>query len=173
VSIIFLGDEMIFIYNCYAGTHSSSLASAIHLKKLPADRVPTRDEILDTDYFDKLKKKDFGRVIFRGTDDEGNRVYTVGRGPSKLIVPCLSNMLNILCSDYGFNEKIVFSNMSPSVNLAMSIGGFVSRRFGLRFIGTPFLVAGAKKAHKRIVEIVKKTRESSKTLKEHVLVLSN
>lgn len=164
---------MIFIYNCYAGTHSSSLASAVHLKKLPEDRIPSREEILATDYFDKLRSQDMGRIIYRGTDDEGNKVFTMGRGPSKLIVPCLVNMINIMCNEYGFGEKIVFSNMTPAVNLPMQIGGFLSRRFGLKFIGTPFLIIGAKKAHGGIIKIVKNTRESSKTLKEHVLVLLN
>lgn len=164
---------MIFIYNCYAGTHSSSLASAVHLKKLPADRIPTKKEILDTDYFDKLNSKDMGRVIYRGTDEEGNKVFTMGRGPSKLIIPSIVNMINILCNDYGFKEKIIFSNMTPSVPLAMVIGGFLSRRFGLTFIGVPFLVLGTKQAYQRIIEIVKNTRESSKSINEHVLVLSN
>jgi len=164
---------MIFIYNCYAGTHSSSLASAVHLKKLPSDRIPTKEEILGTDYFDRLKSSDFGRIIFRGIDDDGNKVFTMGRGPSKLVVPSLVNLINILCNDYDFKEKIVFSNMSPSVNLAMSIGGFVSRRLGLRSIGTPFLVFGAKQTHKRIVDIVNNTKESAKNLNEHVLVLLN
>jgi hypothetical protein len=164
---------MIFIYNCYAGTHSSSLASAVHLKKLPVDRVPTKQEILKTDYFDKLTKKDFGRIIFRGTDEEGNKVFTIGRGPSKLIIPCLSEVIKVLCNDYGFQEKIVFSNMSPTVNFIMSIGGFISRRLGLSFIGVPLLIIGAKKAHKQIISIVEHTKESAKTLKEHVLVLSN
>jgi hypothetical protein len=164
---------MIFIYNCYAGTHSSSLASAVHLNKLPADRIPTKQEILDTDYFDKLKTTDMGRIIFRGTDEEGNKVFTVGRGSSKLIVPSLVNLLNILCDDYGFQEKVVFSNMSPTVPLAMTIGGFMSRRLGMTAIGSPLLVIGAKQAHKRIVEIVRNTKASAKSLKEHVLVLPN
>lgn len=164
---------MIFIYNCYAGTHTSSLASAIHLKKLPADRVLTKREILETDYFDKLKPKDIGRIIYRGTDDEGNKVFTMGRGTSKLVVPCLSNLIDLLCSDYGFQEKIIFSNMSPTVTPILSVGGFVSRRFGLQFIGTPLLIIGAKQAHKRIAEIVNNTRKSAKTLNENVLVLSN
>lgn len=164
---------MIFIYNCYAGTHSSSLASAVHLKKLPLDRLPTKEEIIKTEYFDKLTKKDFGRIIFRGTDEEGNKVFTIGRGPSKLIIPCLANVINVLCSDYGFKEKIIFSNMSPTVNFVMSIGGFTSRRLGLSSIGVPLLVIGAKKAHKQIIQIVEHTKESAKTLKEQVLVLSN
>ncbi len=164
---------MIFIYNCYAGTHSSSLASAVHLKKLPLDRLPTREEIIKTDYFDKLTKKDFGKIIFRGTDEEGNKVFTIGRGPSKLIIPCLVNVINVLCGDYGFKEKIIFSNMSPTVNMIMSIGGFTSRRLGLSFIGVPLLVMGAKMAHKQIIQIVEHTKESAKTLQDHVLVLSN
>ena len=172
-TIIIMGDLMIFIYNCYAGTHSSSLASAVHLKKLPIDRVPTKEEIIKTDYFDKLKSKDMGRIIFRGIDDEGNKVFTMGRGSSKLIITCLVNMLNLLCNDYGFKEKIIFSNMSPSVPLFMTIGGFLSRRFGLQFMGTPLLVIGAKQAHKKIIGFVNNTRESAKTFNEHVLVLAN
>ena len=164
---------MIFIYNCYAGTHSSSLASAVHLKKLPSDRIPTKEEILGTDYFDRLTRKDMGRFVFRGTDDEGNKVFTMGRGPSKLVVPCLVNMIHVFSNDYGFKEKIIFSNMTPTVTLAMQIGGFISRRFGLRFIGTPFLVIGAKQAHKRIVEIVNNTKGSAKATSEPVLVLLN
>jgi hypothetical protein len=35
---------MVIIYNCYGGTHSSILASAIHLKKLPIDRIPSKQE---------------------------------------------------------------------------------------------------------------------------------
>lgn len=164
---------MIFIYNCYAGTHSSSLASAVHLKKLPLDRIPSKREILETEYFDKLTSKDFGRVIYRGTDEEGNKVFTIGRGPSKLIIPCLVNIINMFCSDYGFKEKIIFSNMSPSVNFPMQIGGFASRRLGMTGIGTLFLVLGAKRAHKKIIWIVEYTKKSAKVSKENVVVLSN
>ena len=164
---------MIFIYNCYAGTHSSSLASAIHLKKLPEDRMPTKEEILNTDYFDKLKCEDIGRVIYRGTDDEGNKVYSMGRGSSKLVVPCIANVIHVLCDEYGFKEKVIFSNMNPGIPLAMMVGGFVSRRFGLKSIGTPFLVMGAKQAYHKIVKIVHETRKSAKASNNHVLILTN
>lgn len=164
---------MIYIYNCYAGTHSSSLASAVHLKKLPLDRVPTKEEIIATDYFDKLTKKDFGKMIFRGTDDEGNKVFTIGRGPSKLIIPSLVSVINVLCSEYGFREKIIFSNMSPAVNTVMSIGGFTSRRLGIGFIGVPLLVLGAKQAHEKIIKMVEHTKQTARSMKEQVLVLKN
>jgi hypothetical protein len=164
---------MIFIYNCYGGTHSSSLASAVHLKKLPLDRIPTRDEILNTDQFNKLKYKDMGHIIYRGTDEDGNKVYSVGRGTSKVLIPGLQNLIEILHKECGLNDKIVFSNMSPTVPPAMTIGGFFSRGLGINFIGVPFLVIGAKQAYMKIVEIVNYTKESAKNLDKPVLVLLN
>lgn len=48
---------MIFIYNDYGGTHTTSLAAAYHLNKLPTDRVLTEDEILNVDYFTLCNNK--------------------------------------------------------------------------------------------------------------------
>ena len=164
---------MIYIYNCYGGTHSSSIASEVHLKRLPADRLPTTDEILNASYFNKLSYKDMGRTIYRGTDDEGNRVYTIGRGTSKILVPCLIEMIRIFNSEYGFNEKIVFSNMSPTVPPAMTMGGFFSRGLGINFIGVPLLVVGAKQAYWHISRLVAETREKAKSFEGPVLMLDN
>ena len=61
---------MIYIYDDYAGTHSTSLAAAYHLKKLPIDRKLTKEEILHVDYFNKLTKADFGKIIFHGIDED-------------------------------------------------------------------------------------------------------
>jgi hypothetical protein len=99
---------LIYIYNCYGGTHSSSLASAVHLKKLPLDRIPTTEEILGTDYFNKLNSKDMGKIIYRGTDDEGNKVYTIGRGTSRILIPCLKDLIILLHQESGLNERIIF-----------------------------------------------------------------
>ena len=164
---------MIFIYNCFGGTHTSSLASAIHLKKLPYDRVPTSEQILGTDYFNKLTYKDFGRIIYRGADEDGNKVYTVGRGTSKVLISGLKNLITILHDECSLNEKIIFSNMSPTVPLVMTIGGFMSRALKINFIGVPLLVIGAKQAYNQIVEIVNYTKESAKKQEQSVLVLSN
>jgi len=167
------GDGMIYIYNCYGGTHSSSLASAVHLKKLPADRIPTREEILNTDYFNKLTYKDMGRIIYRGTDDEGNKVFTVGRGTSRVLIPCIKNLITLLHEECGLEEKVVLSNMSPAVPPAMTVGGFFSRGLHIHFIGVPLLVIGAKEAYMRIVELVARTREMAKASDVQVLVLEN
>lgn len=164
---------MIYIYNCYGGTHSSSLASAVHLKKLPADRIPTRQEVLDIDYFNKLTYKDMGKIIYRGTDDEGNKVFTLGRGTSKVLVPCLQNLILLLTQECGFKDRLVLSNMSPTVPPAMTMGGFFSRGLGIHFIGVPLLVVGARQAYMKIVRLVDLTKDAAKNTNEPVLVLRN
>lgn len=164
---------MIFIYNCYGGTHTSSLASEIHLKRLPADRLPTKDEILGAKYFNKLNSKDMGKFFYRGTDDEGHKVFTLGRGMSKALLPCVVNLLNMMHDEYGVKEKFVLSNLSPTVPPAMSIGGYLSRQMGVDFLGVPLLVSGTNQAYWKIVDIVKRTKEKANSFNEGVLLLNN
>jgi len=120
---------MVIIYNCYGGTHSSILASAVHLKKLPSDRVPSKQEILSLEYFNKLTYKDMGRLIFHGTDEEGNRVYTIGRGTSKALIPAMRNLAIELYRQSAIKEGFAFINCSPTVPLTMTIGGFFPEVF--------------------------------------------
>lgn len=63
---------LIYIYNCYGGTHSSTLAAAYHLKKLAYDTAPSKEEILSLDLFNKLTPKDMGKLFFHGIDEDRN-----------------------------------------------------------------------------------------------------
>jgi len=150
---------MVIIYNCYGGTHSSILASAIHLKKLPMDRIPTKQEILNIEYFNKLTYSDMGRLIFHGSDDEGNRIYTIGRGTSKALVPAMRNLAIALCKDSGIDEHFLFINCSPTVPPLMTMGGFFSRALHMDFIGVPLLAAGARQTYYNIAKLVEKSKE--------------
>lgn len=164
---------MIFIYNCYGGTHTSSLASEIHLGRLPVDRLPTKTEILNAKFFNKLGYQDMRKLFFRGVDDDGNKVFSLGRGTTKTLIPFLENFINMIHNEYGFNEKFVLSNMSPTVPPCMTMGGFFSRGIGVDFIGVPLLVVGARQAYDRIFKTVKRTREKAKNFDGTVLVLDN
>lgn len=164
---------MIYIYNCYAGTHSSSIASAVHLGQVRGDRIPSSDEILSIDYFNELDKDDMGKIVYRGTDDDGNKVYTLGRGSSKIVVPSMAELLNVLHSRWGLKEKVIFSNMSSTVTMAMTVGGFISRRLRINLIGVPFLIIGTKQAFLKIVEFVNLTKERAKNSDGPVIVLEN
>ncbi|MEH7238685.1 DUF3189 family protein [Bacillus sp. JJ1562] len=164
---------MIYIYNDYAGTHSTALAAAYHLNKLPTDRELTKEEILNIDYFNKLTKKDFGKIIFHGIDEDGNPVYSLGRKRSKLVVPALKQLSTILQERYKQKEKIIFSNTSPTVPLAMTMGGFFSRGIHIDFIGVPLLVIGAKQACDTIQHLVEHTKQTGNSASEEIVVLDN
>ncbi|HDR3890529.1 TPA: DUF3189 family protein [Bacillus cereus] len=164
---------MIFIYTDYGGTHTTSLAAAYHLNKLPTDRKLTREEILNVDYFNKLKTSDMGKIIFHGRDEGGNPVYTVGCGASKVVVPSMKNLGEILQHQYQNNEKIIFSNTSPTVPLPMTFGGLFSRRLHIDFIGVPLLVWGAKICCDNIQRLVDYTKEGGRLTNDYVVILDN
>ena len=162
---------MIYIYNCYGGTHSSVLAAAYHLKKLDPTRKPTKEEILSTHNFNELTIKDFGKLYLHGIDEDGNKVYTVGRGRSKYLVPGLYSMSQTLQEEGILNDQVVFTNTSPTVPLPMTFGGLTSRWMKIDFIGVPLLIVGAKKAYKDIVALVDYTKEIGRTSDKNVQIL--
>lgn len=166
-------DTVIYIYNDYGGTHTTALAAAYHLNKLPTDRPLSKEEILNVDYFNKLTKSDFGKLIFHGKDEDGNPVYTIGRKRQKLVVPAMKNLSLILQERYNGNEKIIFSNTSPTVPLPMTFGGMFSRGLKIDFIGVPLLVAGAKKCYKDIIRLVENTKKVGASATQPVTVLDN
>lgn len=164
---------MIYIYNDFGGTHTTALAAAYHLKKLSADHQLTKEEILAVPYFNQLNASDMGKIIFHGIDEEGNSVYTVGRGTSKHMQAAFKNLSLLLQEKYDGHEKIIFSNTSPTVPFAMTIGGLFSRWLKIDFIGVPLLVSGAKQCCQDILRVVAHTKDTGKTTREKVTVLKN
>jgi hypothetical protein len=166
---------MIYIYNDYGGTHTTALAAAYHLKQLPqSERQLTSEEILNVKYFNQLTKKDFGKLIFHGTDDDGNSVYTLGRKRNKLVVPTLKEITLLFQEKFKINEKIVFSNTSPTVPFIMSIGGFFSRGLKIDFMGVPLLIRGAKQCCDNVYRLVENTKHVGSTnFNENVIILEN
>ncbi|KAB2330182.1 DUF3189 family protein [Cytobacillus depressus] len=164
---------MIYVYNDFGGTHTTSIAAAYHLRKLPENRVLTKEEILNVPYFNKLEKSDAGKFIFHGKDEDGHSVYTLGRRSSKLIIPSLKNFYEVLEDRFQLDEKIIFSNTSPTVPFAMTMGGFFSRGLKIDFIGVPLLVAGAKKSCLNIHKLVENTKQIGSSAHSKVTVIEN
>lgn len=164
---------MIYIYDDFAGTHSTALAAAYHLKKLPTDRKLTKEEILHVDYFNKLTSADMASIVFHGIDEDGNSVYTLGRKRSKLIVKALKNLSLLLQEKHQGQEKLIFSNTSPTVPLAMTFGGLFSRRLKMDFLGVPLLVLGAKQSCHDILRLVEYTKQVGKSTNSPVTILEN
>ncbi|OZB94099.1 DUF3189 family protein [Paenibacillus sp. XY044] len=166
---------MIYIYNDYGGTHTTALAAAYHLKEITqSERKLTKEEILNVNYFNKLTKDDSGKIIFHGMDENGDSVYTIGRKSSKLVVPALEDLSLLLQRKHHFQEKIIFSNTSPTVPFVMSIGGFFSRGLKIDFIGVPLLIMGAKQCCDNIFQLVENTKQTAKSSNEEkVIILEN
>lgn len=164
---------MIYIYNDFGGTHTTALAAAYHLKQLPLDRKLTTEEILNVNYFNKLQTSDMGKLIFHGIDEDGHPVYTIGRGSSKVLIPGVKNLSTLLQEKYNIDERIIFSNTSPTVPIAMTFGGLFSRRLKIDSIGVPLLVKGAKQACGNILELVQHTKKLAKSSQEKIVVLEN
>ncbi|HBM76341.1 MAG TPA: hypothetical protein DD429_12430 [Clostridiaceae bacterium] len=153
---------MIVIYHDIGGTHSSAVAANIHVNKLPWDDVPNKDALLSIPTFDRIEKKDWGRLIFMGKDEFGASVYTMCRQFAPMIVlPALTDIYNILNNTSG-NEGLYLVNTSPTVNSLMAIGGFLSRRMKFVIVGRPIVTYGTLKAYKNIAGLVGKVKEQIK-----------
>ena len=163
---------MIYIYNDYGGTHTTSLAAAYHLQLLHSGSL-TKNEILSVPFFNQLTKKDSGHILYHGMDEEDNPVYTIGRKNSKCVVPALTDLCGILLDRYDQQEKIIISNTSPTVPPLMTAGGFFSRGIGIDWIGVPLLVKGAQQCHGLIQHLVEETKQIAATSHEQVVVLEN
>ncbi|WP_152658246.1 DUF3189 family protein [Oceanobacillus sp. CFH 90083] len=164
---------MIFIYNDYGGTHTTSLAAAYHLKKLPVNRMLTKEEIMHVRYFNKLTKHDLGKLIFHGVDEDGHAVYTIGRRNNKYVVPAMQELAAILQDRGQTDEKIIISNTSPTVPFVMSIGGFLSRGLNINALGEPLLIMGAKQCCEKIIRLVESTKKAGHAMSSRVIVLEN
>lgn len=144
------------VYSCYGGAHSSRTAAAIHLGRLPVDRVPGAREILAVPGFDRVENDRLGIAELAGVDDAGHRVYVLGRGPRPGIVE--RAFQSGFRAGGGDPDQLLFVNTLSTVNLLMRVGGFLSRRLGWVRLGRPLVVLGTRRAYPAIVRLVQETR---------------
>lgn len=149
---------MHIIYHCVGGAHSSPTAAAIHLNMLPIDHIPNKLDILNLPFFDTLQKTDRGKIIYRGTDEFGNKVYTLSRQfIPEIVINSINDMWEILDQK---RDDLMIVDVLSSVNLLMKIGGFSSRRLNLVRFGRPIVLHGTLSAYTNIAKIVKETKKS-------------
>lgn len=144
------------IYYCYGGTHSSPIAAALHIGLLSPDRLPTKEELLQLPWFDQVTTAQRGKLFLVGKDEAGNAVYVCGRGAEKL------GITQAVMSGYvlggGRVQELYFVDTMPAVNILMRLGGYLSRRLGLVFLGRPLVACGAQLAFPKLVRIVEEAK---------------
>lgn len=144
---------MKIIYSCYGGAHSSIVASAIHMGYLPMDRTPTKEEILNTPYYDQSPKEFRGTPIYMGIDENLRKIYAIGMGPYRTEYTKIAyNFAFQLANDHKENIQII--NVVPLLSFSTKLGGFMSRRVGLVKLGRPLTVKGIQKKYDFFVELV-------------------
>ena len=145
------------VYHCYGGAHASSTAAAIHLGLLPADRIPTKEELLAAPFYDGPDSSTHGMLNYVGNDDHGNEVFILGRRQqAKMMERLLKEMVKML----GKNpEEWKFVNCYQPFNYIMMLGGFSSRALKITFFGRPIVIYGTRWAYKKICRIVQQTKK--------------
>jgi len=144
---------MIIIYHCYGGAHSSVVMAAIHLGHLPMERVPSNSEIMAMPLYEKMEGEEHGSFFYCGRDEFGNDVYVLGRRALNIVV---EPVLKYLAAK--FNNEIIVVNAVTYVNLTMKIGGFLSRKLKLIFLGRPLVLWGTRKAYNKFTAEIKKIK---------------
>lgn len=151
------------VYTCYGGTHSSPIAAAIHLGRLPRNEIPTPRQLMDTPLFDKVEGDGRGRLVLAGTDRFGNDVYVVGRG--KESVATIHNTIVSAWTLVGNHTvPIELFDTLQCVNILMRVGGYLSRGAGLIVLGRPLVIRGTRRAYPRLVRLVEQVEKRTNGL---------
>lgn len=149
---------MKIIYSCYGGTHSSPVAAAIHLGRLPDDRIPSPEELMKTDYYDKVSADIKGELLHCGEDKWGNQVYILGRGSCDPVI-----IARVIRAGFALNggrpEETLFIDTLPHVNWKMRLGGYLSRVAAWVGVGRPLVIRGTQQAYRNLMGLVKGVQE--------------
>lgn len=151
---------MIVIYHDVGGAHSTAVAANLHINKLPMDRIPNKEELLDLPTFDKIEKDQIGRLMYIGEDEHKIKVYTLARmyNPN-LVVSVIYDMYSSLL---GNDKGLFVVDTKPTVNLLMNIGGYTSRKLHWVNFGRPIVTKGTQQAYMDIVNVVKNVKNNIK-----------
>ncbi|GAB6098658.1 DUF3189 family protein [Halanaerocella petrolearia] len=152
------------IYYCYGSAHSSVLAAAIHIGKLPTDQIASKDMIRQVPHYDQTKSYQIGHPFYYGQDELGNEVYILGMGSKRnLVKEVLLNFLELY--DINSNQIMLVAAL-PYVNFLTKIGGNLSRRFGLVKLGRPLTIYSLQKSYFEYVDLVFKVKQRLKQFQD-------
>lgn len=151
---------MIFIYNCYGGSHSSVTAAAIHLGLLPDTRIAYNRELLNTPYYDAQVAPDHGRIRFMGFDEMGNRIYISSK---RNLGSYYGKLMRQFTKIVGIeSSNLIFIDTMPYVNIWMIVGGYLSRRLGIK-AGRTIILYGTRQSYYKFIHLVNLTKMQARS----------
>jgi hypothetical protein len=145
------------VYYCFAGAHASVVASAIHCRLLPADRVPAYAEFVALPYYDRTAPRLIGSPYLMGRDENGHSVYFLGLWDQRL--PLMSAVGTLLATA-GVNERdFLFQDAFPLINFSTKLGGLLSKRYCLTTLGRRITVWGMQRQYPAFVAMVAEVKK--------------
>ena len=124
----------------------------IHMKRLPSDRIPSIREIMHISDYDRSETFEIGTLNFKGHDELGRRIYTLGLGPNHLVVKkgVVAFLFLIACD----LEKLHMHEALVHINRIARIGGALSRKYGYVKIGRFLSALGIRQSYQELVAFV-------------------
>ena len=155
---------MKLFYCCYGGAHTSVTCASIHLGYLPTDRTPEAFEFLCVPFYDKMENQKLATPVFMGRDMMGWDIYIIGmKNVKQLIIPSMKSYLNACGVE---QENFLLINALIELHPITSIGGALSRKFGIVPLGRPMTVWGIRKTYPRFLALVKQVKENLRSRQE-------
>lgn len=153
---------MKIIYYCYGGTHSSVLAAAIHTGKLSNNKIPSKEEIYALPLYDKVTGAELGSPFYYGKDELSNEIYVLGLGTKRLLIK--EFLLDYLKLFDINTEEVMLIAALPYVNFFTKLGGVLSRRLGLIFLGRPLVTYTLQRLYPDYTELVEHVKKRLKNM---------
>jgi hypothetical protein len=138
------------IYHCYGSAHSSVVAAAIHLGRLPTNRLPTSSEVLGLSDFDRARSEEIGTLFYKGVDEYGTKVYTIGLGRHW---ECGVRAIRSMLKEHHVSDFHLVRALE-SITMLTKVGGALSRRYGMQAIGRPLAAWGIRRSYPRLLALV-------------------
>jgi|GEM_PF-5075330 len=143
---------MYVVYYGIGNSFSGSLATQLHLNKVPKDK--TKPQQLNTvlQYLIDLEGKAMGRLLFIGNDANNNQVFLLNTGFAETIVlPALKSVFDILQIN---PDRLLLVDTTEITNYSFYFGRLLYR-LGLTSKGLKLMSGGVSKEFTKIEELVK------------------
>lgn len=136
-------------YLCRTGHHTSLIAAALRLGRLPAD-PGSAGEIYNIPGFDDMDFKDVGKPYYVGTDSSNVEIYTIGVMRNHAMMARAANdLIGLMGVKYG--EWLVI-DASRSVS-KWTIAGLIFKKLRLRTLARTLIYFGARREYDRLAAI--------------------
>ncbi|MDA8234320.1 MAG: DUF3189 family protein [Clostridia bacterium] len=151
---------MYIFYYCLTGVHTSLVTSAIHLGLLPEDRVPPVEKIINLPNYDRLAYNEIGQPCWMGTDNEGNKIFSIGVLSEKEVVPKAIQSLLDLYQIPQYQYRLV--STMEYVPYSTALGGVYLKRMGAGNLGRSVATKGLTRVYPKLVELVREVKDDLK-----------